>query len=456
MTSIDQKVANRWVARVIPVFLVGIVGYATWVVVVLVCVDYLLKPASTVREPRRGAAIAIITIYTSLLLLLAITYFRLVHTVVTNPGYTPRGPQWHAQNAGKRRHSRSRPVKPGLRDLEKQNGAYNNSAAPPGESPPSRSANVPSAFGPADDIPMPSLQDFYMRDVFTCESDGRPIWCSTCLNWKLDRAHHCREVARCVRKMDHFCPWVGGIVSETSQKFFVQFVSWGAAYCLFNLIFMAKFVAERRHAGPNIHWIVVLALAALFSLFLMGMSGSSLQFVFQNTTTIENLSRRTKVWQLAIYMPNPPQGIDPPPFRTVTYGQPPSESSNPTPTVQPSNYRTFAILHSRPGENPWDLGPFRNFKSVMGDYWYDWILPIKRSPCARHDRLDCEFETGPVVERMKREAGIIPPLHTDTEEKPRRHRRRRRRRSTHPRSAESAAEENVAYSEKKKRRHRRH
>lgn len=187
------------------------------------------------------------------------------------------------------------------------------------------------------------------------------------------------------------------------------------------------------------------------------MSGSSLQFVLQNTTTIENLSRRTKVWQLAVYMPNPPQGTNPPPFRTVTYSQPPPDSPNPTSNTPPASYRTFAILHSRPGENPWNLSPFRNFKSVMGDHWYDWILPFKRSPCARHDGLDCEFETGPVVERMKREAGIVPHISTDTEEKPRRHRRRRRRRSTHPQSAELAEEGNGVHNEKKKkRRHRRH
>lgn len=281
MTPIDQKVANVWIARVIPIVVVGILGYATWVVVVLVCgqyidtvlsctcadltlVDYLLKPAPTVREPRRAIAIAILTIYTCLLLLLALTYLRLAHTVVTNPGYIPRGPQWHAQSTGKRRRSRSSAVKPGLHDLEKQNGTYNQPVAPHGDMPASHSVNESSAFRPADDIPTPGLQNFYMRNVFTCESDGRPIWCSTCLNWKLDRAHHCREVGRCVRKMDHFCPWytalrdlfkllqvsnlllrVGGIVSETSQKFFVLFVSWGAVYCLFSLIFMAKFVAER-------------------------------------------------------------------------------------------------------------------------------------------------------------------------------------------------------------------
>lgn len=36
-TVFDPKIANIWIARVIPVVLVGIVGYVTWVVIVLVC-----------------------------------------------------------------------------------------------------------------------------------------------------------------------------------------------------------------------------------------------------------------------------------------------------------------------------------------------------------------------------------------------------------------------------------
>ncbi|KAL8686125.1 MAG: hypothetical protein Q9224_005545, partial [Gallowayella concinna] len=359
--------------------------------------DYLLKPAPAVRNTRSGAGIAILTVYNSLLLLLALAYFRLIHTVITNPGYTPRGPQWHAQNANKRRNSRSHRAKQIPSDLEKQNGSLGQHSTYSETLSALPYNHDSSVYGPADGIAAPGLQDFYKRDVFSCESDGRPIWCSTCLNWKLDRAHHCREVGRCVRKMDHFCPWVGGIVSETSQKFFVLFVIWGSVYCVFTLAIMAKFVAER----PE-ELLTKTASAALFSLFLLGMGASSLQFVFQNTTTIENLSRRTKVWQLAIHMPNTMLQTDNPPlFRTITYGP------------DPTSTRTFAILHSKPGENPWDLGYIRNFKAVMGEHWYDWILPIKRSPCANHDRLDCEFETGPVVERMKREAGIDTPSDDD-------------------------------------------
>lgn len=39
---------------------------------------------------------------------------------------------------------------------------------------------------------------------------------------------------------------VGGVVSETSFKFFTQFVGWTAIYCIFNLIVAAYFLAEYR------------------------------------------------------------------------------------------------------------------------------------------------------------------------------------------------------------------
>ena len=39
---------------------------------------------------------------------------------------------------------------------------------------------------------------------------------------------------------------VGGVVSETSFKFFVQFVGWTAVYCIFNLIVAAYFLEEYR------------------------------------------------------------------------------------------------------------------------------------------------------------------------------------------------------------------
>ena len=161
------------------------------------------------------------------------------------------------------------------------------------------------------------------------------------------------------------------------------------------------------------------------------MFGSSFQFVLVNTTTVENLSRRTKVWTLAIYMPNPPTSA-PTSFQTITYpltAQPrPSSSNTNGPPVPAPPPRMFAILHSKPGENPWDLGPWSNFRSVMGEKWWDCILPLKYSPCCDHDRGDSAFEMGPVVDRMRERAGIAVPRDGNGSTMPSRRRQRRSRR----------------------------
>jgi len=170
----------------------------------------------------------------------------------------------------------------------------------------------------------------------------------------------------------------------------------------------------------------------------MGMTMSSLQFVFLNTTTIENLSRQSKVWTLAVLIPVDAHLPTPLPFYIITYplgSVDPNQEKTTPPTSSSTETRTFAILHSKPGENPWDLGYFQNFKSVMGENWFDWFLPVRLSPCCDHHRHNAEFETGPVVQRMKEDAGLaIPPL--PYKETPPGKRRRRKRRREHDVDAE--------------------
>ena len=64
----------------------------------------------------------------------------------------------------------------------------------------------------------------------------------------------------------------------------------------------------------------------------------------------------------------------------------------------------------------------------MGEHWYDWFLPIKYSPCTRHDRDDCDYPLGLLVDRMRKEAGIGSMEEFEMAEKPSRQRKRRRSR----------------------------
>lgn len=180
------------------------------------------------------------------------------------------------------------------------------------------------------------------------------------------------------------------------------------------------------------------------------MTGSSLQFALINTTTIENLSRRTKVWTLAVHMPKPPQTSTG--FRTVSFSATTltTESDAHAEDQGSGAVKTFAILHTKPGENPFDLGPYQNFKTVMGDHWYDWLLPIRYSPCCNHDREDGQFAMGPVVQRMRAEAGIASPEEFSNE-KTHRKPKRRRQRSHGARPADGAPEPDSNQDEKKRR-----
>lgn len=227
----NQKAINRWTSRIIPVILIGIVAYVTWVIIAHTCgelllfmswtrltanqvykVDYLLRSStSSSYGARPRLATAVVTLYSILLFLISIAYFRLLYTVATNPGYVPRGPQWHAL------HKRgTRQQRPGWIRRQTRFEDYEEKPQHTSGSGDIETGNL-GGFVYGDEVKTSRpkvadeaslvLQDFYGKDVFTCEGNGRPIWCTSCYNWKPDRAHHCSEVGRCVRKMDHFCPW---------------------------------------------------------------------------------------------------------------------------------------------------------------------------------------------------------------------------------------------------------
>ncbi|KAE8352804.1 zf-DHHC-domain-containing protein [Aspergillus coremiiformis] len=418
MARPDRRVSLA-VARIIPVVLLCAVVYATYAITKPLCIDYLIHPLPKYhRSPRVGTGAAIIVLYIVLLAPVIITYLRLLYNVVWNPGFLPRGspslsgqhdaeaPNPHRRDSKRRkrsrRHSRTVEKADTSAEVDIERGIDNN------------------AGGKAFPLDTKAFESFYTKDVFVCQPDGRPIYCSTCCQYKTDRAHHCREVDRCVRKMDHFCPWVGGVVSETSFKFFIQFVFYTTIFCTYALMVCAIFTAElRRETGEvNPHWAVGIGLSCLFGIFTFGMTLSSVQLAMNNLTTIENLNRRSAVWTLAIRVPRHmlsklnPDSRWAPTFRTITYPlpliAPNTEATTEYQQCQPTGEQhVFAILQTLPGENPFDLGTsFKNLQQVLGYSLLDWLLPLKQSPCADHGSLESAFALGPVVRRLKAEAGL--------------------------------------------------
>jgi len=211
---------TRWVTRLIPLFLAGCVGFSTYVFIKRICgmqlplsprvfslwtvadtafslVDYYIDSQN---QPR--TATVFLAIYFVFLLLMLLTYFRLFLIVQHNPGVLPLGPLAAEQKEREKERRKKNRKRFGTcahsrDDLE---------------------ANRYEGYWPDPNVDSPGLERFYSKDIFVCHTDGRPRWCSACCNWKQDRASHCSEINRCVKKMDHYCPWVGGIVGETCKS----------------------------------------------------------------------------------------------------------------------------------------------------------------------------------------------------------------------------------------------
>lgn len=155
-------------------------------------VNFLLHPPRS-APGRTGAAIALLVLFFTLFLLMVSCYVRVLQVIFTNPGYVPL--------SGNRRHRRQSSGR------TRSNGAQDFGQAEKDELGRDKGYLDRTAVLDGRASPPPGLSDFYSRDVFECDIDGLPRWCSTCQVWKPDRSHHSSEVARCVYKMDHFCPW---------------------------------------------------------------------------------------------------------------------------------------------------------------------------------------------------------------------------------------------------------
>ena len=167
--------------------------------------------------------------------------------------------------------------------------------------------------------------------------------------------------------------------------------------------------------------------ASFFGIFTGGITVSSLQLALYNLSTIENLNRKSKVWILAIRVPHWDVQQKNATYPTITYPlPPPSSSSIPSFTHAHQDrgggrgggggegggeQHVFAIVRTRPGENPFDLGgKLKNLQQVFGYTLDDWLLPLRRSPCANHNSKGCdqsEYAYGPVLARLKREIGLV-------------------------------------------------
>lgn len=179
---------------------------------------------------------------------------------------------------------------------------------------------------------------------------------------------------------------------------------------------------DRRANGQPIDGFViaVIALASFFGLFTFGMTTLSARYIFLNLTNVEDLRQKSTVHQLAIRVPLTTEPG--PQYYLISYPLPEpglnpktqSASSRETGSNLRDSLaaRKFAVVKTQLGENPWDVGSYKNWVSVMGSNMFDWLLPVRLSPCASAESNTSFYEMGPLYDELRTRYSL-PPLSDD-------------------------------------------
>ncbi|NP_001359470.1 palmitoyltransferase ZDHHC3 isoform 4 [Mus musculus] len=128
-----------------------------------------------------------------------------------------------------------------------------------------------------------------------------PALPSRCLCWK-DSV--CK---RCIRKMDHHCPWVNNCVGENNQKYFVLFTMYIALISLHALImvgfhflhcFEEDWTKCSSFSPPTTVILLILLCfeALLFLIFTSVMFGTQVHSICTDETGIEQLKKEERRW----------------------------------------------------------------------------------------------------------------------------------------------------------------
>jgi len=138
--------------------------------------------------------------------------------------------------------------------------------------------------------------------LLTRHFDGSVRYCFVCQCIKPDRAHHCSVCEKCVLRYDHHCPWTNSCISYGNYKFFLLFLGWSFALCLYvaatSLEYFIQFwqgVTDShkdgdvlRPASGKLHLLFLFFVSIMFAISISSLFFYHLYLTAKNRTTLES------------------------------------------------------------------------------------------------------------------------------------------------------------------------
>ncbi|KFB38703.1 hypothetical protein ZHAS_00006104 [Anopheles sinensis] len=153
-------------------------------------------------------------------------------------------------------------------------------------------------------VPLPQIRiDFSDLHSEKNYNHEREEWtmCTRCETYRPPRAHHCRICKRCIRRMDHHCPWINNCVGERNQKYFLQFLLYVCAlavYSIFLIVISWLYPCEDCHVDVSqaqsrmMHSVLLLLESALFGLFVIAIMVDQMHAILYDETAVEAVQQK--------------------------------------------------------------------------------------------------------------------------------------------------------------------
>ena len=150
---------------------------------------------------------------------------------------------------------------------------------------------------------IPNLNYILRIGNFNYKIKNKFTYCKICKEVKPLRTHHCSICQKCHLRMDHHCPWVNNCIGLCNFRYFVLFLFYLWAICIFNTILSVSpfFKLKRFDNNNELSFVTVIAMCGIaISTFFNIWYWSMIIF---NKTSIEFWSGRirTKHWIVKSY-----------------------------------------------------------------------------------------------------------------------------------------------------------